>query len=206
MKQYFIPILMGLAMGCTTPNIYGPSKEEQDLAKLLDSTPIQAADFVKAPIKDIVSYLSSQSALHSPNNKSVTFVFPYDEDLQKIVTARLTNSSLSDAIRTLCGTNALRYRLDGTAVYISGFYDEPGPLSMRSYKFPRHLFHKHFGDNPSSEQLNAQLYKYGLRFPAGAVASYNNETQIMTILDTQEYLDVAGAIFLQLKKEEASSH
>ena len=205
MKQYFIAILLGLTMGCTTPNIYGPSKQEQDLAKLLDSTPTQATDFVKAPVKDIITYLSSQSALHSPNNKSVTFVFPYEEDLQQIVTARLPNSSLSDAIRTLCRTNALRYRIDENAVYISGFYDEPGPLSIRSYNIPRTVVQKHISDNPSPENLIKQLSKYGVPFPYPdrVFAAYNSESQVLTVGNTEDALNILGSVIDALMKTES---
>ena len=205
MKQYFTAILLGLTMGCATPNIYGPSRQDRDLAKQLDSTPIQAAVFVKAPVRDIVTYFSSQSALHSPNNQSVTFVFPYEEDLQQIVTLRIPDSSLSDAIRTLCTTNALQYRIDGHAVYILGFYDEPGPISMRSYLFPLALVQKHIGENPTPEKLIERLSEFGVPFPSrnGVFASYNIESQVLTAGNTEDSLNTLGRLIEAMQKAES---
>lgn len=205
MKQFITAILLGLTMGCTTHNNYDPSKPEQDLAKLLDTTPIQSAEFVKAPVKDVITYLSSQSALNSPNNKSATFVFPYEEDLQHTVTACFQDSSLSDAIRTLCRTNALRYRIDENAVYISGFYDEPGPLSIRNYNIPRTVVQKHISDNPTPENLIKQLSKCGVPFPRPdrVFAAYNSESQVLTVGNTEDALNILGSVIEALIKTES---
>jgi hypothetical protein len=200
MNKYLIIIALSLAAGCTTPNRYGPTPQHN---KKLDSTKIQAANFNQARITEVFSYFSEQSALQSPNGEGILFVFPYEEDLQKRISANIVNSRLSDAIRTLCASNALLCRIDGDAVYVNSCIDKQGPLSVQSYKFPLATLRKFITGDPTPEKLTSLFVECGIPFysiPWACSISYDSETQLLTAINTSENLARLGELIVTMQK------
>lgn len=205
MKIYISFVLMGLVAGCASLELRAPSPQAQKLRKRLDATPVKAAVFDKAPVKDAFSYLTAQSALQSPEGESITFVFPHEEDLQQPVSVNIPDSTLTDAIRMLCETRAMRYRIDDTAVYVSGCYDDPGPLSIRSYRLPHAVLRKWIIGDPTPENLLLLLRQCHVPFPTawdGVFISYDADIQLLTAANTPDTLNLLGSFLDALQTEQ----
>lgn len=204
MRNLIFTVLIMLAVGCTNAQIDTSAVGDHNMNDMLNSVQISGTSFDRATVKEVFAYLSASNAGQAKNGESITFVFPHEDDLQQIVTMQIQASTLSAAIREVCKSNSLMYRIENNAVYIMGYYDEPGPISIRSYRLPLLILEKWISEMPSPENLIALLGKYRIPFPVarnGVSILYDANTELLTVVNTTDSLNAIGAFLAAMHTE-----
>ncbi|MBK1881934.1 hypothetical protein JIN85_05880 [Luteolibacter pohnpeiensis] len=175
-----------------------PTNESGSLkiAKKLSAIIIPKVDFDDTPIEEAVRFLQDQCAKldttePDPKLKGVKILLELPKDplgrslKTKVHILRLTNVPASTVLKYICESTKMRYSVDDNAVTIVS----PGYPYLLTL---RYLIPKEMGD--SLVEIMKYLDAKGIKFGAGASASFVPSTHILTVNNSQEELDKVGQL------------
>jgi general secretion pathway protein D len=135
--------------------------------------------------------------------------------IHREVSITLTDVPLADVLGYIIQQTNLQYTVEDYAVYLRPSIDEGETLTVRTYLVPPNFFtgstlHVTLGASTStapttiesvSVQVQQQLADKGIRFPAGATATFLPGSSKLVVRDTPEQLDLIANLIDQLSKE-----
>jgi general secretion pathway protein D len=135
--------------------------------------------------------------------------------IHREVSITLTDVPLSEVLGYIIQQTNLQYSVEDFAVYLRPSIDEGETLSVRTFLVPPNLFQgsslKVTVSAPTdtsattvenvSIQVQQQLADKGIRFPAGATATFLPGSSKLVVRDTPEQLDLIANLIDQLSKE-----
>ena len=135
--------------------------------------------------------------------------------IHREVSITLTDVPLSEVLGYIIQQTNLQYSVEDYAVYLRPSIDEGETLTVRTFLVPPNLFEgsqlKVTVSAPTdstpttvenvSIQVQQQLADKGIRFPAGATATFLPGSSKLVVRDTPEQLDLIANLIDQLSKE-----
>jgi general secretion pathway protein D len=135
--------------------------------------------------------------------------------IHRQVTITLENVPLADVLEYIVQQTNLQYSVEDYAVYLRPSIDEGETLSIRTYLVPPNFFSGSTlrvqtgapTDTTASTvtsvaiEVQQQLTDKGIRFPAGATATFLPGSSKLVVRDTPEQLDLIANLIEQLGKE-----
>lgn len=201
-------LLAGWLAGCASPGPHASvSAGQRHLLHQARSQRIAAIDFDQASVRQIADYLAGQSTLLDPGRKGVAFAFPYPEEQNVRVTLHLRNVSLLEAIRALCDSANIFYRIGDDAVSLAGCHLTLGPLTIRSFRVSASSLARHLKEvdetEPTPEALTKLFRSAGVPFPPlpGCGIHYDASTQLLTVANDPESLALIGEIADRMNRD-----
>jgi general secretion pathway protein D len=141
---------------------------------------------------------------------------PPPPDIHRAVSITLQNVPLSEILGYIVQQTNLQYSVEDYAVYLRPSVDEGETLTVRTFLAPANFFTGSglSVDAPASADPNApltvsavvrdaqpELESRGIKFPAGATATFLPGSSRLVVRDTPEQLDLINTLIENLSKE-----
>ncbi len=138
------------------------------------------------------------------------------QDIHRSVSITLDNVPLAEILRYIIQQTNLQYSIEDYAVYLRPSVDEGETLSVRTFLAPANFFSgaglsiSPSTSNDPNAPLNVtqvtrdaqpELASRGIRFPAGATATFLPGSSKLVVRDTPEQLDLISSLIENLSKE-----
>jgi len=134
--------------------------------------------------------------------------------IRREVSITLENVPLDSVLRYIVDQTGLQYTIEDYAVYLRPSIDEGETLTPRTFLVPPNFFqgsalHVTVGTTPDtptiveavSTDVQKELENRGIRFPAGATATFLPGSSKLVVRNTPEQLDLIANLIDQLSKE-----
>ena len=177
----------------------------------------QGINFVLRLTADVAPTPEAAPAAGTPAPAPAAGAAPPDtaHSIHREVSITLTDVPLSEVLGYIIQQTNLQYTVEDYAVYLRPSIDEGETLTVRTFLVPPNFFpggglHVTVGSDTDStattiESIRAdvqqQLSNKGIRFPAGATASFLPGSSKLVVRNTPEQLDLIANLIDQLSKE-----
>ncbi|GEM_PF-1857079 len=161
------------------------------VAEKLKKIVIPSIEFRDTPLNDAIAFLAMKSVelddtTADPKKKGVNIIINADKNTDALITLRLTNVSLAEALKYITSLAGLTYRVDEQAVVI----EEKAPAPSGD------LYTEAIGISGEAIALfrpvkdaKKFLESFGIRFGQGATAIYNQGQSKLIVRNTKGELD-----------------
>ena len=176
--------LIAAATGCQTTNTPGG---ESALKKKLHSIVIPKVEFEDSTISQVIVFLKTKSMELDPEHRGVDIVlhasksFPQKEIASRTVTITMYNVPLGEAIRYICMSSGLKFKIDKSAVLIADKSASLEAMEMRSYPIPVQEIKHLTNGSLAPEVLRKMLEPMGVMFPDGSTICYDQATSKLIV-------------------------